>query len=274
MKVTGTHPGPAARLKKVAPLTLVFAAAGAWVTSSATIPQTDTAEEIRSLQREFIRLKDAASKERAQLSESRLFLEEEIALLEQRVASFKDGTATLERERENTADKRAELEQKKALFAEGTKSLEDAILGLEARLLSVRKMLPAPLLEEVNRLTVNLPKDAADAEKKGLSLYSRYVHVVGALNQIDNFNDDIDVQTESVEIPGLGQSASVTVVYLGAGQAYYISSTGEYAGVGRPASTGFVWTPDNSIAPAIQELKAIREGQSGAAFVQIPVKVD
>ena len=94
------------------------------------------------------------------------------------------------------------------------------------------------------------------------------------MNFIDNFNDDPFVTTAFVEIPARGETAEVTVIYLGVGQAYYVDQTGKYAGTGRPTPEGFQWTADDAIAPAVFQMKTIYNGGTAAEFVQVPVTVD
>lgn len=253
---------------------LALAAAGAFAVQGDAAMQTDTADEIRGLQQAYTELRSQTSLEQKELAETRVFLEEEISLLEQRIASLKESTDALVAERGDTADKRVELEKEEAALKAGTRSLEEAIVGLESRFLALRATLPDLLLEQVNRVARNIPKDAADAEAKKLDLYTRYVQVVGGLNFIDNFNDDLKLTTASVRIPSIDKDVQVTAIYLGMGQAYYIDQTGKYAGTGRPTPDGFQWTPDDSIAPQIALLKEIYEGQKPAQFVQVPANVE
>ncbi|MEL6716294.1 MAG: DUF3450 family protein, partial [Planctomycetota bacterium] len=253
---------------------LTALAAGALATRGVASLQSDSTDEIGTLYQELIGLKEQTSDEKRQLAETRVFLEEEIALLEQRIGALKENTATLEEERGDTADKRAELEEEKAALDAGTQALEDAIVGLEARLLAVRPTLPAPLTETVNKVARNVPKSAEEAEEKKLDLYTRFVQVVGALNYIDNFNDDVTISLATLEIPALGKAAEVTTIYLGVGQAFYVNKGGEYAGVGRPTADGFEWTPDNALAPTVARLVAIYDGKEPAVFVPVPVRAE
>ncbi|MEO0715457.1 MAG: DUF3450 family protein [Planctomycetota bacterium] len=253
---------------------LMALAAGALATRGVASLQSDTTDEIGTLYQELIGLKEQTSDEERLLAETRVFLDEEIALLEQRIAALNENTATLVEERGETADKRAELEQEKAALEAGTKALEDAILGLEARLLALTPTLPAPLVETVNRVARNVPESAEDAVDKKLDLYTRFVQVVGALNYVDNFNDDVTILPATIDIPALGKPAEVTTIYLGVGQAFYVHKSGQYAGVGRPTPDGFTWTSDDSLAPTIARLVAIYDGKEPAVFVPVPVNAE
>jgi hypothetical protein len=118
-------------------------------------------------------------------------------------------------------------------------------------------------------LSQRMPDDPANTE---VSLSERFQNVIGILNEVNKFNRDITVTNELRELPG-GSMAEVTVVYLGLGQAYYVTSGGDGAGVGRPAADGWEWTAANHLAPEIFRTVEILKNAQPPAFVPLPVEI-
>jgi hypothetical protein len=65
----------------------------------------------------------------------------------------------------------------------------------------------------------------------------------------------------------------VTALYVGLGQAYYVSANGTMAGVGRPSENGWSWEPSNDAADEITDAIAILKNEKVASFVPLPIKV-
>ncbi len=91
------------------------------------------------------------------------------------------------------------------------------------------------------------------------------------MNEVNKANGEITLATE-VRTLSDGKPSEVKTVYLGLGQAYYLSAKGE-AGVGRPSSEGWVWTPDNELASKILQVVEMLEGKAQPKFVPLPVKI-
>jgi len=240
---------------------------------SAPLPQ-DTVEEIRTLRKSYIDLNERISAEKKQFAETKVFLTDEISLLEARIALLNESTEEARAEQDGTAEKRAELEAEEAEIDAGMESLRESIAGLEARARAMIATLPAEALKLVEQIASDIPASEEEAEEKGLDLYTRYLKVIGALNQVDSFSDDPIVTLGFVPDPASGREMSVTMIYLGVGQGYYVDEKGTKAGVGRPTPEGFEWTPNNELAPLLKQIEKTFNGGASAEFVQVPVKAD
>ena len=71
-----------------------------------------------------------------------------------------------------------------------------------------------------------------------------------------------------------GSTAEVKALYIGLGQAYYVTPTGDAAGVGQPTPDGWKWTPANDLAPEISRAIAILQNEEVPAFVPLPVTIE
>jgi len=81
----------------------------------------------------------------------------------------------------------------------------------------------------------------------------------------------VNVSYEVHEIAG-GKPSEVKAIYLGLGQAYYVSATGE-AGISHPTLEGWPWEPAKAIAGDVLKTLEIIQGKQTAAFVPLPVKI-
>ncbi len=235
-------------------------------------PQDSKVELTRAAMEEYVTLRGAIGKERARLAEDKEFLEDQIAILTEQVRMERAAVDALKGEIDDTSARTAELELEEQGLKAATAALEEVIGGLEARAQGLVTLMPAPLRENevFSALVSGLPKDAAETK---LSLSSRFVNVTGILDAADKFNADVHVANENREL-GNGESVNVDVLYLGVSLAFYVNQDGAIGGTGRPGPEGYVWRQDDAAAPAIQAAIAMKEGDSAAAFVQLPVKVD
>ena len=144
------------------------------------------------------------------------------------------------------------------------------IASLEARTTALLPRLPDPIRTRVKPLSQRIPEDPASTK---LSLGDRFVNVIGILNEVNKFNNEVVTASEVRPLPD-GSSVEVTAVYLGIGQGYYVNSDATIAGVGAADASAWKWTPENEAAPAIAKVVAIIKNESPAAFVRVPMKVD
>lgn len=235
-------------------------------------PQDSKVELTRAAMEQYVTLRGAIGKEKAQLAEDKEFLADQIAILTEQVAMERAAVDALKGEIDDTSARTAELEAEEGELKAATASLEAVIGDLEERAAGLVTLMPAPLRENdvFSALVSGLPKDPAETK---LSLSSRFVNVTGILDAADKFNADVHVANENREL-GNGDSVNVDVLYLGVSAAFYVNQDGTIGGTGRPGPEGYVWRQDDAAAPAIQAAIAMKEGDTAAAFVQLPVKVD
>jgi hypothetical protein len=70
-----------------------------------------------------------------------------------------------------------------------------------------------------------------------------------------------------------GTTAEVTALYVGIGQAYYVSGNKKAAGVGTASDEGWVWTPKNEAAREIARAISILKNEEAADFVPLPIVI-
>ena len=191
-------------------------------------------------------------------------LRHEIESLQTRLDAAKESVQSADQKREQLMAAKEELKQ-------SSSALVGVVEGLELRMVALLEGLPEPIVERVQPLSQRLPK--SDEQEAKQSLGERFQNIVGILNEINKFNAEI---TASSEIRTLkdGSSAEVTALYVGLGQAYYVTADGKHAGVGTSSDYGWFWRHDDAVAKDVQRAVAILQNEHVAEFVSLPVRID
>jgi hypothetical protein len=93
------------------------------------------------------------------------------------------------------------------------------------------------------------------------------------LHEVNKFNREITVSSEVLTLPD-GTSAEVTALYVGIGNAYYVSRNGSAAGIGTASPDGWVWQSANAAAEQIANAIAILKNEQVASFVKLPIHIE
>lgn len=237
-----------------------------------------TVDETESIVVKWYEVEDLISKEREAWRVEKQLIQDlieirtaELEVVEQQIDEFRKGT-------EAASKRRDELDAKKAVLESATVALEQKVRGMELRTLELLKQLPDVVTEKVATTSQALPAaDATDEDIAKLSLDRRIINVLGTLQEIHRFQREVTVRTETRVLPGAKEgeqeSAKVTAIYLGIGQAYYVNDKGDRAGFGVPDGGRWTWVPKNDYAEQIAKAIAIARSEAPAAFVPLPVKV-
>lgn len=186
----------------------------------------------------------------------------EIAALETRIAETRASMGESERKRFETLERNGALKTATGALAESIGTVEDKTRRLVATF-------PEPLRAKVAPLVSRMPAPGAATPA---SLGERWQNVVGILNEANKFQRDVVVASEIRDLPG-GSRAEVQTVYLGLAQAFYVTASGDAAGVGRPGAEGWTWTAANELAPDVTRVLKILRNESVPAFVPVPVEI-
>ena len=121
--------------------------------------------------------------------------------------------------------------------------------------------------------------DIAEDEKNNegdkprqVPLAQRFQNVIGVLNMVNKFNGVITVASETQEQSD-GSVISVTAMYLGLGQGFYVDREGAVAAVGAPDAGRWGWTPADASAAQIKLAVDVFNSEQPASFVGLPVEV-
>lgn len=244
------------------------AAAPAGGTQETAAPAGEAPESARSVLAKWMETERIIAQERDAWQHSRDMLKARIDLVNGEIQAQQEKMKQLKTTGADLGGKRAILaaddqSARGALdtLSESIGSLEEAVRGLSARF-------PEPLLARVRPLLDRMPADPAHTK---VSLAERFQNVVGILNEANKFDNDISMNAE-IRTLANGTPSEVRVVYVGLGQAYFVSANGE-AGIGRPGPDGWRWEVDRSIAPAVAQVVEILQAKSKPKLVPLPVDI-
>jgi septal ring factor EnvC (AmiA/AmiB activator) len=250
--------------------------AGLLAAGAATAAQDDAAradaDEVavaRTSLEQWVQTRRVISQERRDWALGREMLEDRIALVEREIESLRGRIGEAEGSIAEADRKRAELLETNERLQQASQSLTGTAVALEQRTQALLARLPDPIRERVKPLSQRLPEDPESTE---LSLSQRFQNVVGILNEVNKFNREITVTSEVRSLPD-GSAAEVAALYVGIGQAYYVSNDGRAAGAGGPGEEGWAWTPAEQAAPEIARAIGILKNEQVAGFVLVPVRM-
>jgi len=208
-------------------------------------------------------------KERKDWQEQKDVLQVRIAAAEKEVAAVE---AKLGQSREalgRLRSEEAEGRTAKQKLVDSADWLSSSVTRLESDVRRLHPVLPGPVQEKVAPLFRRIPEDP---QATRVAVAERFQNVVGILNEIQKSNGDISLFTEIRPLSD-GKPSEVKTVYVGLGQAYFLSAGGE-AGVGRPSASGWQWQAHNDLAESIAQVIEILENKGKPRFVSLPVTIE
>jgi hypothetical protein len=227
-----------------------------------------TPDGARASLAKWVETQQLIAKEKREWQEGKQILQSRIDAVNGEIAALKERMSETRRTASEANQKKAgEVAENESLQRAGSE-LAAWVAGLESGLKTLEARLPEPLLQKVKPLYDRMP---ADAKSTSVSLAERYQNVVGILNEVGKFNNEITMVTE-VRTLSDGKPAEVRTVYVGLAQAYFVSPKGD-AGIGRPGDSGWGWSPASEIAPQIEQVVEVLQNKAKPHFVSLPVKV-
>lgn len=218
----------------------------------------------------WVETQQIISKEKRDWLVAKEVLDQRIALLKSEIGALEQKVGETRASIRETDERRRDIISESEEFRAASAALADRIGPLEARTRVLVKRLPEPIQQRVAPLAQRIPGEGAATE---LSLAQRFQNVIGVLNELNKFNQDIHLTSELRELAD-GRTAEVKALYIGIGQGYYVTSTGDAAGVGRPGPDGWSWSPANELAPEITRAIGVVENTVVPAYVPLPVSVE
>jgi hypothetical protein len=241
-------------------LTLALAAGAAW--------SQDELETAKLNLEKLLETKRLISQEQKDWRLGRELLADRIGVLEKDFAALKEKTLQTTNETAKLDLQFAELQKQNGQLIAAAARMREAVAGLETLLPRLLGRTPDPVRERLKPLVQRLPQNPADTK---IGLPERFQNVIGILNEIGKANGEVTVSTE-IRTLSDGRPTEVKSLYIGMGQAYYVSAKGE-AGIGRPTTNGWEWLPANELAARVTDAMQIMQNKATARFVPLPVKI-
>ena len=224
---------------------------------------------IRTGLEKWVETKKLISEETQKSKEQMALLEDRIDLMRDRVANVRKDIEETEKDIDAADVKSDALDAENDKLKDSLAVLEKRIRPLEVRTLKLLNNSPAPIQEKVESLSQQIPENP---EQSQLSLSIRYQNLMGVLNALNNFNNEITLTTEVRDLED-GQSVEVKVMYIGLGQAYFCNKNGTIGGVGYPTNDGWAWKRKDEVASIVSMSIAQYLDEKPADYQALPVVV-
>jgi hypothetical protein len=216
----------------------------------------------------WVETQQILAKEKREWQQAKDILTARLELVRAEIGSLKEKLARAEGTTTDVDKKKQELlTQTETLTVVGV-TMKETVVGLEEQVRVLHGRLPEPLQEKLKPLYDRMPTDSANTK---VSLAERYQNVLGILNEVSRLNSEVTMISE-VRTLANGKPAEVRTIYVGLGQAYFVSATGE-AGIGRPTERGWEWSAAAPSGPAILQAIEILQNKAQPKFIQLPVRI-
>ncbi|HYG23940.1 MAG TPA: DUF3450 family protein [Verrucomicrobiae bacterium] len=225
--------------------------------------------QTRSTLEKWVETRQLVSKTKADWLSDRETLQQIIALYERELAGIDDQMSRITTNNTQVAREMSEASAVQKLSHDSLDSTRLFLGEFEARVKTFLPQLPAPLQDILKPLASRMPADPATTK---MLAAERMQVLVGILGELDKFNNAVNLFNEKRR-NAAGDEVSVQTIYVGLGAAYFVNETGDFAGIGKPGSSGWEWNSKPEIAAAVQEVVKIYRSERTARFVSLPASV-
>jgi hypothetical protein len=225
--------------------------------------------EARSTLEKWVETRQLISKARSDWQSDKELLGQTVALYERELKSLDEQMSKVSTNTTQVAREMADADALKKSSVGGLERARQFAVEFEGKLKQQASKLPVPLQDTLKPLLARMPADPANTK---MLAAERIQVMVGVLNELDKFNNAVNVFSEKRR-NGKGEDVSVQTMYVGLGAAYFVNDTADFAGVGAPGANGWEWTLKPELAPAVREAVKIYRNEQTARFVPLPVAI-
>ena len=226
-------------------------------------------EDTRSSLEKWLETRQLISKTRSDWQSDKEIMEQTVALYERELKAIDEQMSKVSTNNTQVDKERAEAEALQKTSNEALAAAKQFATGLAARIQKLVPQLPAPLQDILKKDLARLPADPASTK---MLAAERVQILVGLLNEIDKFNNALNVFSERRK-NAQGEEVAVETVYVGLGAAYFVNDSGDFAGLGTPGAKGWEWTLKPELAPTVKAVVKIYRNERTAQFVTLPVAI-
>lgn len=225
--------------------------------------------EARSTLEKWVETRQLISKTRADWQSDKETLEQTAALYERELKAIEEQMSKVST---NNTQVAKEMQEAAVLQKTSGEALDEArhfATDMESHVKKFVPQLPVPMQEILKPTLAKLPADSTNTK---MLAAERVQVLVGVLNELDKFNNAVNLFNEKRKNPS-GDEVAVQTVYIGLGAAYYVNEAGDFSGSGAPGASGWEWSINNDIAAQVQEVVKIYRNERTARFVTLPAAV-
>lgn len=227
-------------------------------------------QETRSTLEKWVETRQLISKTRSDWQSDQEMIAQTIQLYERELKAIEEQMSKVSTNNTQVAREMAEAIALQKLSNESLEGVRQYATQLEARVKQFVPQLPVPLQDILKPQLARLPADPAGTK---MLPAERVQVLVGVLNELDKFNNSVNLfNTEKRKNPA-GDEVAVQTVYVGLGAGYFVNEAADFAGTGAPGTKGWEWAVKPEIAPAVHEVVKIYRNEKAAGFVTLPATI-
>ena len=226
-------------------------------------------EEARTALEQWVKTRQVISQTQTEWSAEKETLGQGLELLQRELQTIETQFAGVSTNSVQVDKERLQAEESLQASQAALQRIEQFATALQQEVTQLLPRLPAPLQDLIKPFLNRLPVATAATRVTGLE---RVQALVGALNELDKFNNSVSVFSEKRK-NAQGAELSVQTVYVGLGAAYFVNETGDFAGTGSPGPDGWEWTVKPELGGAIQEVLRIYRNEKPARFIPLPARI-
>jgi len=226
-------------------------------------------EATRSSLEKWLETRQLISKTRSDWQSDKEIMDQTIALYERELKSLEEQMSKVSTNNTQVEKERLETEALQKSSNDALNSAKEFAAGFEAQVQKLVPQMPAPLQDILKKDLARIPADPTNTK---MLAAERVQTLVGILNEIDKFNNALNVFSERRKT-AKGEEVAVETVYIGLGAAYFVNDSGDFAGMGAPGANGWEWTLKPELGPAVKEVLKIYRNERTAQFATLPVVI-
>ena len=244
-------------------------ASAATVIFSSMMAAESPINDARATLEKWVETRQLISKTKSDWQSDKESIEQTIALYERELRGIDEQMSKVST---NNTQVEKEMQEATALQKqsnEGLTQVRQFAAEFEAQVRKFAPQLPVPLQDILKPMLARLPADPANTK---MLAAERVQVLVGILNELDKFNNAVNVFNEKRK-NSKGEEVAVQTIYIGLGAAYFVNEAGDFAGIGAPGANGWEWNVKNEIASTVQEVVKIYRNEKTARFVTLPAAI-
>lgn len=227
---------------------------------------TSHVDRARELLQKWAETQQLIANERRDWEQGRAIFKDRIALVNKQIEDTRKKIGEAKKKKSEAEVNLAKMQAERDDIKDASASLGSASAELEK---GVREVLAKAPPGQQEKLAVLL-KQLNDSKENQLS--SRYQAIIGMIDVLNQANNQISTATEVRQLPD-GRSIEVDVIYLGLGQGYYVSQSGDAAGTGILGPEGWQWTPQPDLARPLRKVGEILAKKGVPEIIPLPATV-
>jgi septal ring factor EnvC (AmiA/AmiB activator) len=223
----------------------------------------------RSTLEKWVETKQLISKTKADWQTDKETIEQTLQLFDRELKTVEEQMSKLSTNNTQVEKERVIAEAQLNASSESLDRAKQFAATFEDKMAKFAPQLPMPLQDILKPLLAKLPADSADTK---MASTERIQVIVGILNEVDKFNNAVNLFSEKRKNEK-GEEVAVETVYVGLGVAYFVNDADNFAGMGIPGANGWEWTIKSDLAEPVRKIVKIYRNEHPAHFVALPASI-